>query len=149
MSQIKAVLPVLMIPKTMNVNLGYKLWHYEFACKCTEKDCTYTLVSQDLICGWNAVRRVANMPLSINSGYRCQKHNSNPAIKGVPTSRHKSGHAIDIFIGRLDEKNRAKVLETARIFFDVVIEYPTFMHCHMEPDSRKAVFVGQHMEESK
>jgi len=143
MSQIKAVLPVLLIPKTMNVMIGYKLHHFEFACKCTHDECTFTILSQELISGWNAMRRAVDKSLLVNSGFRCQKHNSEPFIKGVPTSRHKSGHAIDVYTGRLNEIEKATVTKIARDHFDIVVEYSTFLHCHMEPDTHNRIFVGQ------
>ena len=148
MSQIQAVLPVLMIPKDMNIKIADNLHHYEFQCRCRHEDCTYTLVSQDVLSGWNAIRKAIGKPLKINSGYRCQKHNSDPNVKGVPTSRHKSGHAIDIYYGHLEKHEKEEIIRIAKLYFDVVIVYDTFTHLHMEPDNNDRIFVGHREQES-
>jgi uncharacterized protein YcbK (DUF882 family) len=68
--------------------------HSEFACRC----CGVSTVARPLIFWLDIVRRVAGKPIVINSGYRCMKHNSSPAVKGSPTSRHLIGCAADISI---------------------------------------------------
>lgn len=146
MPKLSAVVNVLMIPKEMNVDIADHLQHYEFQCRCTFDDCTYTLISQDLISAWNALRKSHGKPLLINSGYRCQRHNSNPIIKGVNHSRHKSGHAIDIYTGGFDDAQTIDFIDRAELHFDYVKVYTKFIHCHTEPDTAKRIFVG-HFDE--
>jgi len=146
MSQVKAVLPMLMVPKYMNTEVAYKLSNYEFQCKCTEPDCTWSVIHHELISGWNALRKQHGKPLRVNSGFRCQKHNSKPEIKGVPTSRHSSGMAIDIFIGDLNPVDKALIIKRAKEIFYFVKVYPVFIHCQVEPDTEMHLGTG-HFEE--
>ena len=42
------------------------------------------------------------MPITINSGYRCEAHNSSDAVKGSKNSQLLLGKAADIVINGLD-----------------------------------------------
>ena len=63
------------------------------------------------------------MPIIVNSGYRCERHNRD--VGGVANSQHLRGEAADI---RCADNNRlAKIIvENGR--FDQLIIYPTFIH---------------------
>ena len=43
------------------------------------------------------IRRMWGRPITVNSGYRCDKLNA--AVGGVPTSQHRLGEAADITAG--------------------------------------------------
>lgn len=49
---------------------------------------------------FEAVRNLLNVPIKIDSGYRCEKLNI--AVRGVPTSQHVQGQAIDMVPQGLD-----------------------------------------------
>lgn len=62
----------------------------EFQCPC----CQYTIIDTELIILLEKVRSLVTIPLKINSGYRCPRHNA--AEGGAPLSRHLMGMAADI-----------------------------------------------------
>lgn len=78
----------------MNRNLRKKLSEHfassEFECPC----CGYALISSDLVQGLEKIRSKLGIPIKINSGYRCPRHNA--AVGGAEFSRHLAGCAADI-----------------------------------------------------
>lgn len=64
----------------------------EFACPCCGKD----NIAQSLVDTVQAIRDAAGVPVVVNSGVRCQKHNK--AVGGVANSSHVEGLAADIYI---------------------------------------------------
>ena len=64
----------------------------EFACKC----CGKNNILQPVIDMCQKIRYELNMPVNINSGYRCQKQNAK--VGGAKSSRHMQGRAADISI---------------------------------------------------
>ena len=62
----------------------------EFACKC---GCGNE-VKQELIDMLQIIRDRAGIPIRVNSGYRCPKHNA--AVGGVKGSYHTQGLAADL-----------------------------------------------------
>ena len=69
----------------------------EFQCKC----CGQNKVSQVLIDMCQMIRDKVNMPIRINSGYRCPKHNAE--VGGVKNSYHAQGLAADLSCGGNEE----------------------------------------------
>ncbi len=62
----------------------------EFKCPC----CGVCVIDSDLLRYMDLLRAVTGMPLRINSGYRCAKHNA--TLKdSKPTSLHLQGKAVD------------------------------------------------------
>lgn len=67
----------------------------EFACKGSRNCCGGSApVSMQLVAALQAFRDLTNMPLRINSGFRCVKHNQ--AVGGAKNSQHIFGTAADI-----------------------------------------------------
>lgn len=128
MAAILAVLTITIMPKTMDTELVHGLSHAEFRCKCGRKWCHYTLVANSLIDSYGNLRRNWGRPLTIISGFRCQFHNQK--VGGVFISSHTTGHAIDIATNTYTETERQELIRLARDNFDVVIIYPSFIHCH-------------------
>lgn len=71
-------------------------------------------------------------PITVNSGYRCPRHNAD--VGGVRNSQHTKGEAADICPVK-SEKIKVKselerlgrlIVENGR--FDQLIYYPTFIH---------------------
>jgi hypothetical protein len=62
----------------------------ELACPC----CGVNLCVDKLVQALEALRAVLGKPISVDSGYRCAKHNK--AVNGEPNSRHLQGMAADI-----------------------------------------------------
>lgn len=67
----------------------------EFACKCGEGCETHDpAATRHLAWVLQQIRDLANVPLKINSGYRCPAHNK--AIGGHHRSYHMKGWAADL-----------------------------------------------------
>ena len=91
---------MLIIEKNSKKYLSYKLHSDEFKCKCNYTECRATIICSLLSDAWWILRRELNVPLIVNSGYRCQRHNMD--IGGSELSRHTCGQAIDIdYTGKL------------------------------------------------
>lgn len=69
-------------------------------------------------------------PITINSGYRCEKLNK--AVGGVPTSQHTKGQAADCGVD--DPLALARTLLDLGLQFDQAIVYPTFLHISYKAD---------------
>lgn len=116
---------VTIIPKSSQDRFNVYLSHQEFRCRCSYPDCSYTLVLDRTVSSFFLTRKHFGKPIIVTSGFRCQRHNKD--VKGLATSFHLRGAAIDLAPsdGELD------LLEHyARIFFDTVVRYDTFVHCH-------------------
>jgi zinc D-Ala-D-Ala carboxypeptidase len=75
------------------------------------------------------LRATAGIPLTINSGYRCEKHNKR--VGGKVKSAHRLGVACDIKCVRSD--HRFKIIEAAmQLGFKRIGVYPTFIHLDRE-----------------
>ena len=68
-------------------------------------------------------RERLGMPIIVNSGYRCPKHNAE--VGGVKNSQHMKGEAADI---RCEDNEQLKRLIKEQGVFDQMIVYPTFVH---------------------
>ena len=62
----------------------------EFACKC----CGKNNIDQRVINMAQVIREYLGVPVKINSGYRCTKHNKE--VGGVANSKHTKGLAADL-----------------------------------------------------
>ena len=62
----------------------------EFACKC----CGWNIVDQRLINMCQTLRDELGVPVKVNSGCRCPKHNAE--VGGVKNSTHTRGLAADL-----------------------------------------------------
>ena len=97
----------------------------EFACKCCgqlpplARENVKALVSEVL----DPVREKLGMPIVVNSGYRCEKHNKD--VGGVKNSQHLRGEAADVTCADLP-RLKALIIENGK--FDQLITYPTFLH---------------------
>ena len=97
----------------------------EFACKCCgqlpplARENVKALVSEVL----DPVRERLGMPIVVNSGYRCEKHNKD--VGGVRNSQHLRGEAADVTCADLP-RLKALIIENGK--FDQLITYPTFLH---------------------
>lgn len=121
---------VNIVDKTKEGKLAANLYADEFHCKCSYPDCTFTLIDNKLKRQWNRFRSSFSRGIVISSGYRCQKHNED--VGGHPNSYHKKGMALDLIV---PQHVTMKIFaNTARNYFDKVIEYPgkNFIHVNVE-----------------
>lgn len=63
----------------------------EFSCKC---GCGFNIIDQRVIDMAQTIRDALGVPVKINSGCRCEKHNKN--VGGVKGSKHTKGLAADL-----------------------------------------------------
>ena len=74
-----------MATNTKNFNVS------EFTCKC---GCGFNIIDQRVINMAQSIRDALGVPVSVNSGCRCPKHNAN--VGGVKASKHTKGKAADL-----------------------------------------------------
>jgi len=96
----------------------------EFQCKC---GCKKFNITPALIKGLQKLRDYLGMPIIINSGTRCPKHNA--AVGGTRNSYHLRGYAADICVEGLTPKALAIKAEQITVFRCGGIGiYSTFVH---------------------
>jgi uncharacterized protein YcbK (DUF882 family) len=98
----------------------------ELQCKCKSDLCTFTLYSPSLVESFSGLRGAFGSHINVNSGFRCQSHNE--AVGGKKNSQHTKGMAIDLSV--VDNKRLDILHSLAEHYFDVVIRYDSFLHCH-------------------
>lgn len=113
----------LIIPKEEKVQIAYKLFSNEVACKCNLPTCHFTLIDPELLKLWDYFRVKWGKPVNINSGFRCQTHNVN--VGGAFSSQHTQGGALDL---ALPNSNTAEFIALAKRIFPFVLIYDTFIH---------------------
>lgn len=105
----------------------------DFQCKC---GCGTNMVSQKLINACQAIRDVFNLPIVVNSGTRCEKHNAQ--MGGVPNSYHCQGLAADLSSPELEPEEIMYVARHVKAIGGIGI-YDTFCHIDVrEYKDRKA-----------
>ena len=85
----------------------------EFKCRCCESNGTLQAVSNTKALVENVLdpaRERLGRAITVNSGYRCPKHNL--AVGGVKNSQHMAGEAADISAGSTEANKRlAEIIE--------------------------------------
>lgn len=109
--------------KGKSVKLSKHFQSIEFDCKCSYDSCTITYVDDDLISCLEILRIFFKNPLTINSGFRCVKHNAD--VGGKIGSIHMTGKAADI---KIENVALDKVYEFSEKIFDGLGKYKTFIH---------------------
>ena len=106
---------VVDIPKS-NGNGGKHFDASEFTCHC----CGSGSVEPRLIELLERLREKAGVPIHINCGYRCPKHNAE--VGGVPNSQHVEGTAADIYIPQISFDKAVELVQS--LPFDGTGFYP-------------------------
>ena len=102
----------------------------EFACRCCGELPPFARENiEALVCEvLDPAREKLGMPIVVNSGYRCPKHNRE--VGGVANSQHLKGEAADISLvqgsGLTVQDLADAIKENGR--FDQLIMYPGFIH---------------------
>lgn len=105
-------------PITKNFNLE------EFMCGC---GCGENATSYRLIYALQALREIIKKPITITSGFRCEKHNK--AVGGAKSSQHLLGWAADIHVAHLPIKDLFEAAEKVPVFRNGGIGVAsTFLH---------------------
>lgn len=101
----------------------------EFACKCG-KHCNGYPVEPDqkLVEVLEKIRKHFDVPVTVNSGIRCKKHNSSPAVGGASNSQHLYGTAADIIVKGVSPSEVVKYAESLMPNTGGIGTYKTFTH---------------------
>jgi hypothetical protein len=121
-------LSILNRDDSTSVILGPKLTLKEFQCTCDHSECSRTLINFKSIRSFDKTRFDFGYPVRITSGFRCQMHNKD--VGGLKGSFHLIGSALDLqpVYGDLQTLDRLQMY--ALRYFDIVVRYETFIHCH-------------------
>lgn len=82
-----------------------------------------------------------NVPIHINSGYRCLKLNA--AVGGVPSSQHVMGQAADIVVEGKKPIEVAKMIVEMGLPYDQIGLYDTFVHVSVSSRQRNHIFYNK------
>jgi hypothetical protein len=113
----------------------------EFKCKCGK--CDPILVDEALVDWLQKIRDHFGRSVNINSGYRCEDHNSSPKVGGSKGSHHVKGMAADIRVEGITPEEVAKYAESIGI--KRIGLYDNFVH--IGSDSKKRFWLGHEGKE--
>ena len=111
----------------------------EFSCHC---GCGYNIIDQRVINMAQIIRDALGVPVKVNSGCRCDKHNAK--VGGVKGSKHTKGLAADLscslgakrlFAVVADLKARGKLPE-----LDYAILYIKKDFVHIDCGKKRSIF---------
>lgn len=102
----------------------------EFKCKCGK--CDPILLDEKLVELLQTIRDHFGKSVNVNSGYRCEAHNSSPKVGGNPGSHHMKGMAADIRVEGIVPSEVAKYAESIGI--QRIGLYDTFVHIGSDPN---------------
>ena len=88
-----------------------------------------------------------DVPIHINSGYRCLKLNA--AIGGVPSSQHVMGQAADIVVEGKKPIEIAKMIVEMGLPYDQIGLYDTFVHVSVSSRQRNQIFYDKSYKDCK
>ena len=114
----------------------------EFDCK-GKKCCSKTPIDIELVGYLQVIRNYFGKSVTINSGYRCAKHNK--SVGGTTNSKHCSGMAADIVVKGIKPREVAKFAETIGI--RGIGLYDTFVH--VDSRTTKSFWQGQGQKKVK
>lgn len=118
--------------KELNIEINWNEIEYfdkeEFECRC---GCGFNIINNSLVKKLDLSRKLANVKFIIDSGCRCEKHNSSKKVKGSKNSSHLRGLAVDIKVS--NSRNKFKIL-TSLIYngFHRIGVYKTFIHVDID-----------------
>ena len=106
----------------------------EFDCPC----CLENFMNYEFLERVDAFREVFGSPLTVNSGYRCPKHNTD--VGGKSKSLHMLGFAADISMLHMMPHQRDKLLRLALEKFKGVGIGKNFIHVDGRVDVARWVY---------
>lgn len=116
----------------------------EFACQ-GKGCCSSVLIDEDLVKYLQDIRDHFGAPVTITSGYRCEKHNK--AVGGATGSRHTKGQAADIMVRGVKPAAVAAYAESIGIKGIGLYETTRDGYfVHIDTRSKKSFWYGQKEE---
>jgi uncharacterized protein YcbK (DUF882 family) len=88
-----------------------------------------------------------DVPIHINSGYRCLKLNN--ALGGVASSQHVMGQAADIIVEGKKPIEVAEMIVEMGLPYDQIGLYDTFVHVSVSSRQRNHIFYDKSYKGSK
>lgn len=109
----------------------------ELHCPC----CEVMEVSYGFLQFLENVRKRIGKPMIITSGYRCEKHNSDPKVKGSKGSAHLLGKAVDVLVE--SDQYRYALIDAAIEFGATGIGvYDKHVHIDVKPRHDAVIWLG-------
>ena len=115
----------------------------EFACK-GKGCCSTVLVDERLVEFCQKIRGHFGAAVTINSGYRCQKHNK--AVGGASGSYHTKGQAADIVVKGIKPAEVAKYAESIGVLGIGLYEGSDGNFVHIDTRTSKSFWCGHKQE---
>lgn len=94
--------------------------------ECTHPDHRHVVVDEELVEKLQKLRDRLDVPLVINSAYRCPERNKQ--VGGVKNSQHIKGKAADISLETIDVDIERLAQIAHSVGFDGIGLYNTFIH---------------------
>lgn len=106
----------------------------ELACKC----CGQGTLAPGTLERLEKARRIADTPMTVNSGFRCPEHDAGVQAPGrvITNSAHLSGHAVDIAVHNNPERYKFIFAFMAAGFNRIGIG-DTYLHVDDDPRKPK------------
>lgn len=128
-------MPIQIYRKGATIAISEHFKSYEFNCKCSNPDCYFTYIDDSLISFLEVMRGTINRPITITSGYRCQKHQDAIKASEIETAKkvstHVMGGAVDIYTGDLGIELEKKARKAG---FKAVGVADTWVHVDVRGD---------------
>ena len=137
-------MPINTYSKTGRKKLSANFKVYEFACQ--GKDCCSTIkIDSKLVEYLQNIRDHFGVAVTINSAYRCPKHNK--AVGGASGSQHTKGTAADIVVKGIKPAEVAKYAESIGILGIGLYETSRDGYfVHIDTREKKSFWYGQKQE---
>ena len=127
----------------MKITRNFRLYEFFFSQTAIDNGIDNTTEDEEVIYSikrlctklLQPLRDQLNTNITINSGYRCKELNE--LVGGVATSQHCLGKAADIVARGVSPIMVAKAVLDAKLPFDQMIVYPTFVHVSLRYSNRK------------
>lgn len=127
--------------KTANSQITTHFNSTEFICKCKNKSCATTEIDPALVTTLQRIRDHFGTEVTINSAYRCKKHNA--AVGGAKDSFHMQGRAADIKVSGVKPKTVAQYAESIGV--NGIGLYDNFVH--VDTRTRRFLWKGSTQKE--
>lgn len=114
---------------------SYFDYHKEIACPC----CGECHIQLTPLLKLIVSREYLDLPMPINSGYRCENHNKEV---GSTSDNHTKGYAFDIACIS-PQKRYFMVDALIHAGFKRIIIYPTFVHVDNHPDKHSGLWIQE------
>ena len=127
--------------KDKKVKLSANFNSNEFACK-GKGCCSATLIDEKLVSFLQKIRTYFGKAVTINSAYRCAKHNK--AVGGASSSNHTKGMAADIVVEGVKPSEVAKYAESIGVLGIGLYETAKDGYfVHVDTRTKKSFWFGQ------